>query len=335
MNSPDLLRPMYEAAAKFKALKCWNWLSNGHIFGVQNPDNGEIGYCCVMGQGGEMFGMAIYPGTEGLDEVFALMNGELKEDPLYAQHCLLLSFDARDELYPDEYKQIKALGLSFRGRTAWPTFRLYEPGFAPWPVTSEEQIRFFTLCLEQASALALDTKDDPDYLFKGEGERLLVRVPKPSSNDALIWESQWLEPGAHMDQTQPPVDELRCARIRNYPKRRELIWEAGLFYLPFQVMCEDGRPSYPRLLLIADSSTGMILHSEIEQGNQYIRHGAESLLSLLENTQSRPDKLVFMNEDMAQDWIEMLQAMDVEGYLSQSLPILEEAVHDIIRSFGY
>src|SRR6478735_5216484 len=90
-------KELYEAAERYKEAGIWRWLSNGHLFGVRDPASGEIGYCCVFGNGGEMFGLAVYMGTEGLRTIVDMLAGELDEDPIFSQHCLLFSLDDRAE----------------------------------------------------------------------------------------------------------------------------------------------------------------------------------------------------------------------------------------------
>ena len=65
-------KDLYSLAIDFKKLKCWNFMWDSDIFGVQNPETGEIGYCCIMGSAGEHFAMGVFPGTKGLEGLFKI-----------------------------------------------------------------------------------------------------------------------------------------------------------------------------------------------------------------------------------------------------------------------
>ena len=55
---------MYEAAFRFREMELWESLNDSDLFAVTLPD-GRIGYCCVMGNGGEHYAMVIYTGDKG------------------------------------------------------------------------------------------------------------------------------------------------------------------------------------------------------------------------------------------------------------------------------
>ncbi len=99
------------------------------IFGVQNPETGEIGYCCIMGMLGEHYALALYLGTEGLEGYLKTRSGEFSPDNvLHIQKCLMVSFEDRKFLKKQDLTTIKELNLKFRGRNEWPLFRSYLPG---------------------------------------------------------------------------------------------------------------------------------------------------------------------------------------------------------------
>jgi hypothetical protein len=63
---------LYTAADQFKKVQCWEWMSEDDLFGVQDPEGGEIAFCCIMGAGGEHLALAAYLGTFGLGTLFEL-----------------------------------------------------------------------------------------------------------------------------------------------------------------------------------------------------------------------------------------------------------------------
>ncbi len=56
----EVWEELYGVARVFKEAACWDWMSESDMFGVLNPENGEIGYCCVLGGLGEVFGLVFF-----------------------------------------------------------------------------------------------------------------------------------------------------------------------------------------------------------------------------------------------------------------------------------
>ena len=170
-------KDLYEAAIQFKKMKCWDWMWDTNIFGVQNPVTGEIGYCCIMGGAGEHFALAVYQGSEGLYGYLTLQSGEKPslQDILSLQKLLMASFEDRNLLQKEDIQLTKKIDLKFSGPNSWPLFRSYQPGYHPWHLTGEEA-RYLTLCLWQAIDVSLRFKGDPEKLTPAMGNRYLVRV---------------------------------------------------------------------------------------------------------------------------------------------------------------
>ncbi|WP_413405466.1 DUF6930 domain-containing protein [Paenibacillus amylolyticus] len=324
-------RPLYEAANRFKQQASWQWLSNSHTFGVQDPESGQIGYCTVMGNGGEMYGMAVYLGTEGLNTLANLMQGYVTENPVFTQHCLLLSFNNRDELTSEEYKQLKALGYSYRGRNAWPTFHLYEPGYVPGPVRKAEDLRFFATCVEQAIEVASVVQSDPDQLFPSDQRLFLTRVPELSSDgQALTWSSQWVEPQPIVVEETASIliDEFQQARLRKLPCPPESFWEFGLSYLPTAIGDKE-RPYFPQIIVVTEPASGMIIHSAVAEQKRSFQQCAEELVDLLLQREYRPSRLILSRPELAQALLPLLTSIDIEVYTAEQLPMVEDVLQEM------
>lgn len=283
---------LYGAAIEFKKIGAWNWMWDSDIFGVQNPESGEVGYCCIMGRLGEHFALAVYPGTEGLEGYLKVMSSI--RDPLeafYIQKCLMVSFENRSYLQNRDLRVIEALGLKFRGQNSWPVFRNYLPGYHPWFLTGEEA-RYLTLAIYQAMDVSLRFKKNPKML-NSEENRYLVRVPV-MEEEGLKWRDEWLEPGAFekAEISSEPIDELRLERIKRTIPRQVGIWEADFFYLPGPVQRrKEERPYYPYMMLWVDHDSGFIFNTHVAKAQKYRKEFIEQFLQTIEDNKFLPGEI--------------------------------------------
>jgi hypothetical protein len=105
-------KALYEVAVEFRKAEPWAWIKETDVFGVQNPKTGEIGYCCIMGELGEVLAMAIYEGTEGLQSYLKIQKGQINPgdpDALFMQKCLMLSFENGKFVEEDDKEIIDVL----------------------------------------------------------------------------------------------------------------------------------------------------------------------------------------------------------------------------------
>lgn len=321
-------KELYQAAESYKAAGIWRWMTNGHLFGVRDPASGEIGYCCVFGNGGEMFGLAVYMGTEGLRTIVDMLAGELDEDPIFSQRCLLFSLDDRAELDPSEHKRIKELGLSYRGKKSWPTFRLHEPGYMPWPELTAAQVVYFTQALQQAVQVGQAYQPNPDGLIDDEKEIFLVREIRPSAEGGHAWHDVWQAPDSPSETERSaaamPLDELRIAKALKGVRTRGGVWEADSFYVAMPIQ-EGERPFYPKMTLIVDQSTGQILKFALSKGVEAAAAAAENLLKLVEEQRMLPRELWVGSEAAGDALLPIAEALKLELLWSPELPALSEA----------
>ncbi|OMF35805.1 hypothetical protein BK133_10115 [Paenibacillus sp. FSL H8-0548] len=323
----DQWKKLYDSAIAFKAAEPWNVLENYHIFAVKEPNTNRTGYCCVMGAGGELFGMALYLGTGGLNTLLAMFNDQLADDPLYVQHCLMLSFDDREDLHPNEREQIKALGLKFRGRGAWPAFKIHEPGFYPWPLQTAEDVIFLTAALEQAIYVAQAAAEDPDAYLEFQDKKVLTRVPASEINGAIAWDTEWLIPEEEAQEELPQsvavINELQLAKLKKTIKRTSGIWELDCFFMPTPVS-DEGRPYFPMGFVVLDQQSEQILMMHMFEQQDGFSIIPNKLLDLLETTKLLPAKLVAPNSNVF-DYIEpIISSFDLSCYVSDGPMMMDE-----------
>ena len=200
---------LYRAAIDFWQIQPWHWVDDTDLFGVKNPEDGEIGYCCVVGALGEFLGLVVYLGTEGLESYLKIQKSESpEEDVLSTAKCLVASFEDRKFLQKPDHEVIKRLGLKFRGAKSWPLFRSYEPGYYPWYL-NQPQVCFLTHALQQAADVSLRMKINDNLLTNSEKAQYLVRIPERSGPE-LRWKDEWLSP--------VPPGESKDMRLRSLTK---------------------------------------------------------------------------------------------------------------------
>jgi hypothetical protein len=255
---------LYEAAIGVKAMAPWQWMEEADVFGVQNPEGDGLGFVSVMGILGEHLSVAVYLGAEGLSDFWALsqLGDAVPAEAVLGIAHMQASFEDREQLTSRDRDVIKALGLRFRGRQAWPLFRSYRSGYLPWHLEAPE-VRFLALVLEQTMDVAPRFKEDPTMWDDLDSEDYLMRVPR-EEGQVLQWEDQIVgvppvEPAPiPLIMTREAVDQAR-----QLPRGRHTL-EVDSFMMPTPTADErDDRPFFPHMLLVVERDSGMVLGSEL------------------------------------------------------------------------
>ncbi|WP_248928510.1 DUF7309 domain-containing protein [Paenibacillus hamazuiensis] len=332
--SMDEWRELFAEAVAFKKLRPWQWLTDSDIFGVQDPKTGEIGYCCVLGRGGEVFGLNVYLGAEALQLLDRLREGDVA--PYESMHmflCLSVNFENRADLDKNDLALIKELGLKFRGANEWPAFRHYAPGLYPWHLSGDE-VRFMTVALRQATETAQRLLPEAGRLTLRKKNAVLVRVPPSSAADA--WEDRWLvpEPGVRRPDKTVYRDELRVRRLADQAGRKLGAWEAELLYAPFPVD-GDPRPFYPLMCLIADQESGFIVCFHMfENGESDGQEALEEFLRAIEKTGGKPQKLFVRTSECADLFEHTAKQLKIKLERAARLYAVEEAWEGMYEHMG-
>jgi hypothetical protein len=254
---------LYQAAIRVKEMAPWDWMTESDLFGVENPETGELGFVSVMGTLGEHYAIAVYPGPEGLYGFWALYDAGTSAAPEEVLEIAQLqaSFEDRDVLTDRDRGLIKELGLKFRGRQAWPMFRGYRPGYFPWYLEAPE-VRFLTHVLEQTVDVAPRVVNHPELLDPTDDEHYLVRVCREDEG-VSTWEDRVVEiPEPEPPDMPIPMDVELLKGLRGLP-RTQVTLEMDFFLFPARIGERGERPHYLYTLMIVDTRTGLVLGHEM------------------------------------------------------------------------
>lgn len=329
---------LYDAAIKFKAMQCWDWMYEDEIFGVRNPETGDTAYASIMGTLGQVYALYAYRGAGGLLSFYKIQESseanvmDEMEQVYFQQNSLAVSFENREALEKEDLGIIKKLNLKFRGKKQWPKFRSLLPGKLPWIINSEE-CRFLTLIIEQAMAVADKCRDNNDILIAKPGQ-LLIRTRQGKGKQAK-WVNTYsiIEKIASTFNTFNFSDELALHKLVNSVKKIETTWEADTFYSMTPIRENKyERPYLPTIFLIVDSKTGMIIKHELfvditKDSYQCL----EGLRSIIERTGEIPGTLVVEKEDIYYYLLDACRQLGIELKLVKELKTIPQIRKELNR----
>jgi hypothetical protein len=329
----DRWRSLYEAAQHFKEGVPWRWMDNADLFAVENPADGQTGYCTVMGAGGEEFGLGIFLGDEGFRAYLQLWTDpETDAFEVFASaRSLSATFVDRSDLEKRDRDVIGALGLKFRGRQAWPLFRSQWPGYWPWFLTDEE-IAYLTLALRHAVAVAEEVRCGNVDLQAGLDANRVLTVCFPDGKPEAVWREL---PGEHHPEPEPraPADEVRMARLAARERSPQEAWEVDLFRFPVAVGEKGERPAYARVLLAVEGRHGLIVGVRLLGSSATADEYQEEFVRMLEGAPAVPGEIRVNRRETANIVTPVARALGVPVSLART-PLLDEAKESMFDHLG-
>lgn len=293
-------KDLHIAAQSFAELRPWKILDDLDLIGVRDPLTNDVGYGIVMGSGGTLFGLCLYRGVEGFNIYRGLMDGSASRDPeddFVLQNSLMLEYGPRSDLGAADHAVIKELGLTFKGKAAWPLFRSLLPGYAPWHLT-EAEARFLTLGLAVAChhcERVINGNVDDSI----RDHQCLVYVPLGDSRTEFQaqWEPWPTQPVPALKQ--PVLNLATINAIRQRKPQPDTPWEADVFYLPAQIDDRE-RPYFFRTAAICQQLSGFAFGVDAaypeDSAAQLL---ADAVCSAIAKSGFMPDVLYVRNAELA------------------------------------
>lgn len=325
---------LYKAAIEFRKIEPWEWMRETDIFGVQNPQTGEIGYCCILGELGEVLAMAVYRGTEGLQGYLKILKGKIRPGDLdapYIQDCLLSSFENKQFIEKEAMKIINELKLKFSGRNSWPLFRSYKPGYFPWFLNRDE-VLYLTFALQQARDVCLRVNKNSKLLRPPKRNLYLIRVPE-ARDGTVVWKDEWREPACmkqKRENSEEAVDEIRIQRIKKTVNPNPMLWEIDFFHTPTPVS-QGARPFFPYAIMLVDHDTGFILDMYLSESDEYRREFPDKFLSCIEKTSVLPLEILVRKEEALKLLMPSTSRLNIKLSMVKKLPNIDHARREMVR----
>jgi hypothetical protein len=328
---------LYALADRVFTLKPWMFHLENDIFGIQNPETGEISYVCVMGDLGEHCALAFYRGTDGLN---GLLKMHMAGDPeayhgseiLFWQDCLMLSFENRDEISEPQRACIKALGRSYRGNGTWPCLQSFVPYRFPWDMTPAERA-WMKVALEQA--LDVLTRAREDILLIPDVEPLGPHLVRVRQEDGT-WKDSVLPIAPRRESgLQPtPVDSALIALLAKNPRLQARL-ELGRFPFPEPVQnSPDSPPTFVMALLLIEPTSGAVLGYALPEYADLPAQVQKLLADALQKHEMLPTQIAISDPALYRLVKPLADALQIPLELPESMPGLESAIESLMGQIG-
>lgn len=317
---------LYAAFAEFKELECWNWLYDSDLFGVQNPEDKKIGYCCIMGKLGRYKALALYLGTDGLESYLDICNGKTKAntfDPIINQKCLMASLENSNQLDINDLEIISKLNLEFK-KDEYPVFRNHSPGYLPW-FLSYHDVKFLTIALKQAVNVAKRCKKNKDILESGNKDEFLVRVKKDNN-----WLDEYIAPPVLEErEIKPIIDQKSFNQLKDLKVEKDVTWEINSLALTTPISEGNDRPYYPNLSAIVDRESHTPLGFEISNYNKLNIKLPALFINMCLESEYLPEKVV-LHPNISNLIRPITKNLKIKTVSSKRLKVLDSIADNLI-----
>lgn len=350
-----LIDQLFEKALAYRKTKLWDHLYDSQLFAVKHTD-GTIGYCCVMGNIGELLALAVYPGQKGLDSYRMLhdMDGKSLFDfheRMHGQYCAMVSFQNKAELNSWDLELVERcreqLGVQFRGKLSYPQFEIFRPGYERWMLEDEADQRHLLEALDAAIEVAERLKADrvsPEAIGFTDGAPFDREIPMLTKvATGYLWTRHPLPPKADPDYPTAKIeDDLTLKRLKEIRRKGQFAAKVFMHIDPVAEGEEDengnvpnpvSAPRYPYSLMFVDVSKGLAL--SVYLANNQDEYGEEMIKQVVEcfTEHGVPSKLLVEDARTKALLKPVCEQLSIKLITESAIPALDEILGDMLEAF--
>lgn len=249
-----------DRAEAFHEMAPWQWIAGGSILGVRDPISVQIDWCSILGQNGETYGVAMYPGEAGFASLHEMCEtGPDEFDAVLQQVARVMTFSDRGGITRDMMAILKASERRYRGANAWPELLIHDPGYFPMPPRDETTLRRTRFTLDCLLVMCMAAQRQPGW--DREDDKGRPWVATLDSAGQITMERQPYPQPAVLTSPIVPLDDIAIARVLKAGAR--LAGPLVVDWFPGTAVIDgpdaDGRPYYVLHVVILDPRTGMVL----------------------------------------------------------------------------
>lgn len=341
--SDDVWRALMEASDVVKGAAPWKKLYDDNWFALKDRDRGVTHIGSVVGNARKVFGLHLYLHPEGV--AFWNETVRAREPSIqtlqFRNRLLELEFVPKGRLQPEDWElreRLKLPNLPNKGRP-YACFRATHPSCMPW-FLEEEEARLLTLaayaCIAHVRSYPYESPDEPYPIGK-----YMPVIPTfalregadPASGDEA-WERTMEEmPLAKAVANAGTVDDATKERLKGVSPKPGQSWQIGAAYLP-QLVGDRERPYFPRVTLVVDKGTELILGVEMNSPDiPWAEQFADALAEATKKTGYLPAQVELNEAAIVDSLMPLAEELDIRLALRSRLPAWESAGRALEQRF--
>jgi hypothetical protein len=284
----------------------WERLEDCDLICIRTPDNNETMYVSVMGNSDEYYAVAVYPGESAASTYTRMLESGATLNPLRAfgmQDCLQVHWGDRNDLPADERREIKELGLSFRGNNSWAHFVRMKPQCLPGHITKKDAellLKVLPLAIDAyrqflSQKLSFSGKFEEALLYEVTDGKVTICV------DDEFYLPRVIREVIFDDAIDSETGKSFIAQMKEMPVDKKRIVEIDVLYLPMpNGKTSGGDDQCGRVLVAADGKSGIIIKNELLEADESLEDAFLNIMAaLILDYRSRPYCIKAADEWMA------------------------------------
>lgn len=330
--TPEQWRALYDAGETIGEMSPWKEFYDTQLLRIKEKETGDVYSFSIMGKADKSCGFAAFCGEKGYNDFLRILSHkEIGISERYAvldQTCLAGYFSRGEVIPPEQLREAVRYGGYSEEDDGILYFTSYKSGYYPYMYDQEEVVRM--------TGLLKLLKDAIDYYHDHEIQVSFEKMEGFAyyyDKKAEAWTGMAMKlPFTEFQYQEIELqDEVLKRRLRKRPYvdvNLELLVEYMGIRLEDQAF---ERPASPRIVLLAEQESHMIVGQHIVAGNDDMREWVLNVLIDFVSQAGRPARISVGNYVLKGILEPICRELDVELVMETPLPAAEEAFVTVLE----